>query len=220
MAVVRGSPFGGPQTEADFVLKLRPQSRQPGGHLLPPLFQRPLPPRRPLPFGSHPASSPEQAEAGEVGSPAAPGKEPLVLVVCVSRSLCVCVFFFLPSFGFKLGTGAYTLSRAESTSSQRAGSAVPRQAQPHFRFGASAHTPWLPPHLPPLASLPDPTSGWANGLGNECLCARFRGVCTQRCPTAPVAELHSLSLKPQPDISTKVIITSICGALPTCQTLG
>lgn len=80
------------------------------------------------------------------------GKDPMVLVVCVSGILCVCVCVFILSFGFKLGTGAHTLSGAESTSSWRAGSAVPRQAQPHFPFGASAHAPWLPPHLLPLAS--------------------------------------------------------------------
>lgn len=140
MAVVRGSPFGGPQTEADFVLKLRPQSRQPGGHLLPPLFQRPLPPRRPLPFGSHPASSPEQAEAGEVGSPAAPGKEPLVLVVCVSRSLCVCVFF-----SFRVSVSNWELELTRS----------PEQNPPHRR-GQALLCPDRPSPTSALVPVPTP----------------------------------------------------------------
>lgn len=156
MVVVCGSPFGGLQTEAGFASKLRPQSSQVRGP--PPSLSAGFlhsGPCHPLRFGCHPASLPaSQRRAGAGG-----GRQPCSrwerilwfwLYVCLGFFVCVCVFIL--SFGFKLGTGAHTLSGAESTSSWRAGSAVPRQAQPHFPFGASAHAPWLPPHLLPLAS--------------------------------------------------------------------
>ena len=128
-------------------------------------------------------------------------------------------FFFLPSFGFKLGTGAHTLSGAESTSLRRAGSAVPRQAQP---FPLWCQCPR------PLAATPPAATGLSSrshfrlgGWAGKCLSSGSGwGVHTQRCPTAPVAELHSLSLKPQPDVSTIITVAPTCGALPACQALG
>ena len=67
------SPFGGLQTEAGFVLKLRPQSSRPGGHLLPSLSPR-LPPPSP-PLWLPPSLPPREGLGrGQVGSPAAPGK--------------------------------------------------------------------------------------------------------------------------------------------------
>lgn len=114
--------------------------------------------------GSHPASH-RRAGWGEGVRPAAPGKRSFWfwLYECLGFS---CVFF--PS-KFRFQTGAHTFSGAESSSQQRAGSALPRQARPHFPFGASAHGPWLQPYLQP-ASLVDPTTGWAEGLRNAVVC--------------------------------------------------
>lgn len=128
---------------------------------LPPLS---LPPFLPPSSGSHPASH-RRAGWGEGVRPAAPGKRSFWfwLYECLGFS---CVFF--PS-KFRFQTGAHTFSGAESSSQQRAGSALPRQARPHFPFGASAHGPWLQPYLQP-ASLVDPTTGWAEGLRNAVVC--------------------------------------------------
>lgn len=219
MALVCGSPFGGLQTEAGFVLKLRPQSSRPGAHLLPSLIPRP-PPTIPSPLAPTQPPSQRTAGAGGGGQPCSPWEGILWCWLYVCLGFFVCVFFFPSEFRFQTGNWSSHALRSRIHLIAEGRLCCAQTGPALFPFGASAHTPWLPPHLPPLASLPDPTSGWVDGLGNAFLPVQAGGVYTQRCPTAPVAELHSLSLKPQPDMSTIIIVTSICGALPACQALG
>lgn len=187
----------------------------------PPSFPHSAPtPHHPLPFGSHPASLPENGWGGGRWAALQPlGRDPLVLVVCVSRVLCVCVFF-----SFRVSVSNWELELTRS----------PEQNPPHCG-GQALLCPDRPSPFPlwcqcphPLAATPPAATGLSSrshfrlgGWAGKCLSSGSGwGVYTQRCPTAPVAELHSLSLKPQPDMSTIIIVTSICGALPACQALG
>lgn len=102
MALVCGSPFGGLQTEAGFVLKLRPQSSRPGGHLLPSLIPRP-PPTIPSPLAPTQPPSQRTAGAGGGGQPCSPWERILWFWLYVCLGFFVCVFFFPSEFRFQTG---------------------------------------------------------------------------------------------------------------------
>lgn len=147
-------------SEAGLGLRLRPHPVRPrvasflAGPALPPL---------PPPF---PPGFPWKGGVGKVCGSAAPGKG------SVWFWLCECLGFFF-----------FQVSVSNWGSQQRAGSALPGQAQPHFPFPCQCPHPLLQPHLRP-ASLPTHQS-WAERLGAP-LCVIW-GVGLPQ-PLAPLAE--------------------------------
>lgn len=167
-------------------------------------------PARPPPW-FHPA--PEKAEAGGHLQPLKGSF--FGFAVCVSRSLVVCVFF--PSeFGFKSGELSYTPPE-QNPPHRRAGSAS-RQPSPTSLFRPGAHTPGCHPtcHLWPLFQIPLQ----AGRTGCRMPCARVQGCVHTEMPNSPQLSCIVFPLSPNHRHFNPVIITSICGALPTCQTLA
>lgn len=160
VVVLCGSPFGGLQTEAGFVRKLRPQSSQARGP--PPSLSAGFPhsgPCRPLRFGCHPASLPasqRRTGAGGGGQPCSPWERILWFWLYVCLGFFVCVFF--PS-EFRFQTGNWSSHALQSRIHVIVeGRLCCAQTGPApLPLWCQCPRPWLPPHLPPLASLTDPT---------------------------------------------------------------